>query len=113
MPVLLLMLLAILDLGRAIYAYSVISNSAREAARYGTIAPADSSGIEGVARGAAGEEVGLDPTELTVQVDWQPAVDTIRVTVSYNFRLITPLVASATGRSTLNLESTATMYLGY
>ena len=109
-PVMLLMLLAVLVLGRGIYAYRVVSNCAREPARYGVIAPADTSGIQSVAQGAA---VGLDPAQMTVDVDWQPDAEIIRVTVSYSFRVITPLVAQAMGRNPPNLASTATMYPGY
>lgn len=109
LPVLLLMLLAILDFGRAIYAYSVISNCAREGARYGSVTPLDTTGIEDVTRNAA---VLWDRDELTVLVE-HPTEDTVRVAVSFNFRLITPLVAEATGRNPIVLSSTATMYTGY
>ncbi len=37
LPVLILVLLGILDFGRAFYAYNAISNAAREGARYGTV----------------------------------------------------------------------------
>jgi len=109
LPVLVLMLFSILDLGRGIYAYSVVSNSAREGARYGTIAPTDVAGIENATRNAA---IALNPDELTVQVAL-PTDDTIRVSVTFNFRLVTPLVAQAAGLNPLVLHSTATMYTGY
>ena len=37
LPLLLLIIMGVFDLGRGIYAYNVISNSAREAARYGIV----------------------------------------------------------------------------
>lgn len=47
LPVLMLVLVGILDFGRAFYAYNAISNAAREGARYGTIHPTntDSDGF--------------------------------------------------------------------
>lgn len=45
MPVLLVLLLGAVDLGRAFYAYVAITNAAREGARYGASFPSQSSGI--------------------------------------------------------------------
>jgi Flp pilus assembly protein TadG len=109
LPVLLLIMLAILDFGRAIYAYSVVSNCAREGARYASVAPDDTAGILNTARGAG---IALDPAQLSVVVS-QPTSDTVRVSVRYSFALITPFVASATGRSPIVLTSASTMYIGY
>ena len=44
-PLLLLLLAGIVDLGRAFYGYIVISNATREAARYGTRLPNDTLAI--------------------------------------------------------------------
>ena len=44
-PVLILLLLGAADLGRAFYAYTAITNAAREGARYGASNPGNSSGI--------------------------------------------------------------------
>ena len=47
LPLLLLIFMLMLDLGRAVYYYSVIHNAAREGARYGVIHPDDdSAGIQ-------------------------------------------------------------------
>jgi Flp pilus assembly protein TadG len=107
--VLMLLILSMLDMGRAVYAYSTVANAAREGARYGTISPSDSAGITARAQAAA---VALDPSQLTVNVDW-PTSDTVRVQVSYNFQLLTPLVSDAAGMGAISLASTATMYTGY
>ena len=109
LPVLMLMLLAILDLGRAVYAYSVVANCAREGARYGVISPDDDSAIVTVAQNAA---VGLDPAEMTVTVA-RPGGDSIQVDVQYHFTVVTPLLTQVLGRGTLTLHSRATMYRGY
>lgn len=109
LPVLLLILMAILDFGRAVYAYHVVANCAREGARYGVGVENDPAAIVAVVRNAA---VGLDGSQLMVSVTY-PTQDTIRVEVNYDFRLITPLVAQAIGRQSVVLHSVATMYRGY
>ncbi|MGC8786696.1 MAG: TadE/TadG family type IV pilus assembly protein [Anaerolineae bacterium] len=109
LPVLLLILMSILDFGRAVYAYHVVANCAREGARYGIGIENDPSAIATVVRNAA---VGLDTSQLTVTVTY-PTQDTVRVEVDYRFYLITPLVAQAIGSQSLVLHSAATMYRGY
>jgi len=110
LPVLMLVLMGIVDLGRAVYAYSVVANSAREGVRYGICKPGDTVGMTNVATSFA---IGLDPSLVTVSID-SPTSDTLRVAVSYDFHLITPLMAQAlSGRSSLLLSSQATMYTGY
>ncbi len=112
-PVLLLIILGILDFGRAIYAYSVVANAAREGARYGIIHhdPSDIYDIQCRARDTA---VALNPEQLTVFVILPTEEQsTVQVEVTYLFRLITPLVAEAVGGSSVTLRSTATMYTGF
>lgn len=109
LPVLLLLLFSILDLGRAVYAYHVVANCAREGARFGAAASRTTGEITAVVRNTA---VGLDTAALVVSVSY-PSTDTIRVQVSYAFQLLTPLVAQAIGRDTLSLRSSSTMYTGY
>jgi len=108
LPVFLLILFAILDFGRAVYAYHVVANAAREGARFGQISPEDTAGIIAKAENAA---VGLDVTDLDITVTW-PTTDTVRVDVGYTFRLITPLVSDVVG-SGLSLDGTSTMYTGW
>nr|MBC7243923.1 pilus assembly protein [Chloroflexota bacterium] len=108
LPVLLLILISILDLGRAVYAYHVVANCAREGARFGATAEINPTAVADVVRNTA---VGLDTSQLSVTVTYP--TNAVRVEVSYNFRLITPLVALAIGRQTLTLSSAATMYKGY
>jgi Flp pilus assembly protein TadG len=111
-PVLLLILLAILDFGRAVYAYSVVASAAREGARYGIIHRDDAAAIECAARDTA---VALDPNQLSILVTLPTEEQsTVEVEVTYAFKLITPLVAEAIGgRDSLLLRSTASMYTGF
>jgi Flp pilus assembly protein TadG len=109
LPVLMLLVIAVLDFGRAVYAYSVVANAAREGARFACVAPNDSAGAVAAATAAA---IGLDVARLTVTFS-RPDSSSVRVLVSYDFQLITPLIANVLGGSGLTLRSTATMYVGY
>ncbi len=105
LPIMLLILMSILDLGRAVYYYSAIHNSAREGARYGIINPEDPAGIEAGVRNKA---VVLNPTDLTVVIIL-PDEDTVQVTVTYQFTAITPIAGILLGENVITLGSRAAM----
>ena len=54
LPLLLLLIMGIFDLGRGIYYYSAIHNAAREGARYGAVNHCDITGIVNQAEQMAG-----------------------------------------------------------
>jgi len=108
LPPLLLILLAILDLGRGVYAYHVVANCAREGARIARIS-SDANAVTAAAQAAA---AGLDPARLSVALT-QPTETTVRVDVTYTFELVTPLLANVLGTDSFLLHSAATMYTGY
>lgn len=105
LPIMMLILMSILDLGRAVYYYSAIHNSAREGARYGVINPEDSAGIEAVVRNKA---VALNPTDLSVVIVL-PDEDTVQVTVTYQFAVVTPIAGALLGENVITLGSRAAM----
>jgi len=107
LPLLVLIILFLVDAGRAVYYFSVVHNAAREGARWGVIDPVDTAGIEAAARA---KTVGLDPAALTVYSD-MPTEWTIRVRVTYNFDLVTPLISGLFGGNPLTLESVSTMHV--
>ena len=110
MPVVLLILMAMFDFGRAVYAYSVIANSAREGARVAITLPADPADITAAVQNAA---IGLDLAQLTITVTY-PTAETVRVEVDYTMEFITPVIAQAvSGDGTLALHSAATMFTEY
>ncbi len=87
MGVLLLVLLAALDFGRAFFSYVAIVNAAREGARSGVMT-ANPATIEPAVR----QEVqgnNLDPARLTVQYTWGGSGQPLVVTVHYRFQLVT------------------------
>jgi Flp pilus assembly protein TadG len=102
LPVFILIAVVIFDFGRAVYYYSAVHNAAREGARYGVIhpSPADYPQIEAVARNYA---IGLGASDITVTVaNGLPETisgvnfpnPTIKVTVLYDFRPVTPFVSA-------------------
>lgn len=109
LPVLLLLVFGILDGGRAVYAYHVVANSAREGARYASVATRTPDQVRSRVLSYA---VALSPDRLSVVLTY-PTTTTVRVEVRYNFTLVTPVVAQAMGGGTLVLRSAATMYNGY
>lgn len=105
LPIMLLFLMVVLDLGRVVYVYSALHNSVRDGARFGIINPTDAFGIETVVRAKA---VGLDPAELTVFVV-QPDLQTIQVRATYQFTAVTPIIDTLVGSNQWVVGSQATM----
>lgn len=94
LPILIMLLMGILDLGRAFYAYSAIANAAREGARQGIITPEDTATIVNVVQEWA---IGLASDELAVTPTYDSEAHTIQVTVNYSFYPVTPLVSQLFG----------------
>ncbi|MCH7664288.1 MAG: pilus assembly protein [Chloroflexi bacterium] len=95
-PLLLLMLVFIFDLGRATFYYSSITNSAREGARYGIINPDDENGI---IQRVLDFSFGIDPADLDVQVSKNDDENSVTVVVSFEFVPATPLLGPFLGGS--------------
>ncbi len=93
LPVLLLIMAGMLDLGRAFQAYTVVVNAAREGARYGAYNPTDSYGILGRVQQEANGS-GIDLSQSTVIIEMtnvSPGVP-IKVTVIYQFQPVMGLI---------------------
>lgn len=113
LPVLLLITLGCADFARIFSAEVSIANAAREGARYGAHAPYDTAGITQHALAEVGQPaLGTGPGQITaVTVQRLSAPDPpggtqVRVTVSYQFRLLTPIPL---GQPTVSLASSAEM----
>jgi len=96
-PLLMLILFGVLDLGRAFYASITIANAAREGARYAMFYPGDTAGIRtATEREAQNSGVDLtDPAKATIDVGCPLGCGRglpIRVTVTYEFQLILTMV---------------------
>jgi Flp pilus assembly protein TadG len=114
-PIFILILMGIFDLGRAIYTYTTINNAAHEAAR---LAIVDQNAAE-VRDTAVGQAVGVRVVPADVTVRWLSANYTdvapcnatprfgcaVEVTVAYAFTPATPVIGDLLG--TINLEGLA------
>lgn len=90
LPVLLIILAGLLDLGRVYYVYVSITDAAAEGARYASMNPSSSAGeIERRASSASGGLVEIQEDQVTADLS---AGDRVRVTVTYSFTVLTPLV---------------------
>jgi len=107
LPLLLVLLMGILDLGRAVAAYNSVSNAARSAARV-AIVDQNRSVVE---QAAATEAFGLEP----LIVDFNPNVNAdnpcvinvcmVRVEVEYGYDPATPIIGNIIGPITVSAES--------
>jgi Flp pilus assembly protein TadG len=116
LPVFLLVLMGILDLGRAVYYSSTLSNAAREAARQAIVDQTCANIV------AAGEQRAVGIGEAVVNVSWTTPAgvskrtcspeageadigDLARVTVDYDFNAATPVIGNLLGTIHLQGES--------
>jgi Flp pilus assembly protein TadG len=108
-PILFLIMMGIFDLGRVTYYYSMVHNVAREGARYGTVFPDDTAGIEAAIDNLA-VGVNLDDLVVTITVDEEGGF--IQVAVAYDMPLVTPLIGNFFGgANVVPISSQATMRL--
>jgi hypothetical protein len=91
LPLLLLVVFGIMDLGRLFHSLITITNAAREGARYAMIFPDDLIGIDFVTRREAQYSgISLDPGASSVSVTYPQGFGEhlpVRVTVTYRFQL--------------------------
>src|SRR6476469_138889 len=112
-PILMVMLIAIFDLGRAVFAYNDITNAAREGAR---LAIVDQT-VASIKNEAASQATSLGLTAADVQVEFDtedrtgpcPADKTLDcvavVTVTYKWHAITPVIGNIVGPMDFTAES--------
>lgn len=103
LPVVVLLLLAVLQVGLLARDVVLVTHASREAARAAATDP-----DPGAARAAAAASSGLDPDRLTVAVSGRDGAGSrVRVEVTYRAATAVPLVGALVGDRTL--RSTATM----
>lgn len=93
LPLLLLIVAAMLDVGRTLQAYVVVNHAAREAARYGSVNGVDWPGMINVAENELSRG-GLDLNDAAVVATTALSGSPIQVTVNYSFTLITTIWSS-------------------
>lgn len=99
LPVFLLIIFGIFDVGRAIFYYSGIHNAAREGARYGAVHPCDPGDIVQRARDFSFGIGDAANVSSSIQNTAEGAMDRMIVTVTYQFTTITPFVGSIVGNN--------------
>jgi len=123
LPLLVLMMVGIFDLGRGVYAWSTLNNAAREGARQGIVDQTIVQIRERAAQRAVA--LGIDPDDVVVEFrnvdDTGPCVqltngDTaddkfvadclVRVRLTYPYQAATPVVGSIVGSFSLTGEAT-------
>ena len=107
LPVLMLILIGTLDLGRLLDAYVVMTNAAREGARYGAGHPTDIPGIENkTIAEAANSGHTITAAMVNVSVPNNTAGQPVNVIIDYPFTLVTTYIF---GINTINVHATASM----
>jgi Flp pilus assembly protein TadG len=119
LPVFILVLVGIFDMGRAIYSYNTISNAAREAVRL-AIVDQNATAITDEAINQAAS-VGLTSGDVTVEfrsADLSTACSApyavgcmVVVTVDYDFTAATPLIGNLIG--TIDMQATSRQGIEY
>jgi Flp pilus assembly protein TadG len=111
LPILLIILLGVLDLGRVYYVMVALEDMAAEGATFAMIHP-DPADLQDVQERAAAGSAGLVEVEAsTVRVDYPAAAipgAPITVTVPYSFTFVTPFVGAMFEDSAVELRGTAT-----
>lgn len=98
-PILIFLVLGVVEFGRVFNAYMTIQHAAREGARLGILGASDNEIRNRVLENA----VSLDPSLVSVAIAPSSGSRTsgtiLTVYVSYNFRVLMPLLSSVLGTS--------------
>lgn len=118
LPVLLLLSIIILDLGRAVYYSSAIHNAAREGVRYGAVHNEASTNWVGMRQAAREKAVGVPLTNANItSFGWGPdepnGNHTVQMTIVYSFTPATPLAATFLPGGIITLIGDAKMRTEY
>lgn len=112
LPMFILLILGVLDLGRVAYAYNTIAYAARQGARYGAVFPTPENPIKSAAKQSA---TGLEQEQILVSVAYLDGTansgSRLQVQVSYGFRAATPFIEQIWGGGDLTLRATSTMWI--
>jgi hypothetical protein len=114
LPILLILIVSVFEFGRAWNEQQVITDAAREGARYCTVANADKSLPDDIVVTKVTEALGRAgiPTpggQPNVQGFRGGEACTVQITIPYQFAFLGPLLQWSTGQKNINLSSTFTM----
>ena len=106
LPVILLILMGLLDLGRLFYFEVAITNAAREGARYGAAHPEKTKAQ--IIEQAKNEASPISPLDVEVNCQAITSGNNRKVKVDYQFALITPIMQGIVGNQ-ITLSATSSM----
>lgn len=109
LPVVLMLMLGLLDFGRAYYAIVALRDAADEGASYASISPKDVTGIRVRASEASQELVPIGPNQ--VSVTYPPTLaagEPITVTIEVEMELFTPFANIFVSDNTLEIRGQST-----
>ncbi len=124
LPILLLILIGLIEFGRAFFIYAVVSNAAREGVRAGIVEPLDFDYIQ---HAVTRTLVLVPPDDVTIDIHYDDGTDEgeftdpnlieegksrIVVRVSYPFSMLTPLISSIFPPTTIEFTSARTIVAG-
>ena len=108
MPLLVLMLAGILDLGRAYMTLVALNDAAAEGAAYAAIHPTDTTQIVARTADSSNALVTLDANLVSVTyVDPPTAGNPITVTVGYEYQLLTPVLNAIVPGGSITMTATS------
>lgn len=99
LPILIFLVFGIFDLGRIVYLYSSMQNSAREGARFGVVNPWQENQVISRTRERT---FGISPTDLSVIVTYD--CEHVKVHVGYTFDPITPFMGNVNISTSSHLQ---------
>ena len=111
-PVLILLTVGIIDVGRMMWTASTLDHAAREGARFATVRgamsaqPTNQAEVEAFVAGSA---IGVDPANLSVTVSWTPDSNpggTVTITVGYAYN---SLLIGFLSHDPINFESVSSL----
>ncbi len=109
LPILMMLLLGLLDFGRAFFTLVALHDAADEGATYAAVRPNDVTGIRARAAAASEYLISVEPSDINVTYPPQIEVGApITVTATYTLDLYTPFVKNLVGDNGLVLRGRST-----
>lgn len=113
LPFLLWICAGVVDFGRVYYYDIVAMNAARSGARVAADSSRSDISVRAAVRADAGSSLSLSDADIAISpIAPRAAGSDVRVTITYAFTPITPLIGSITG-GTLSVSRSATMVVVY
>jgi len=112
LPVFILLIMGIFDLGRGILAANTAAEAARQGARYAVTFPSDTAGIQNAATTAAYGLTLSASTPISISEPSGACIgNPVTVTVTGTFVPVTPLISTFTGSSGITIVRRTTMLI--